>query len=231
VALGVSLEIPSGKGGSEVRLVNAPSLADPDLSSEFTLAVFVGRFRTRALSAPFAVEEVRLTRPPPARPTRHAALLGGPVSFGCATAALRLSPQTWSAALPGADPGLQATLQELAEHAGLGRASDGDLRLQIRSRLRLLLPEGHAAAAEVAQALGLSERTLHRRLQAEGTSFRQVLEAFREAEAERLLGAGRIPLGELALWLGFSDQTAWNRAFRRWKGCSPTEWLAGRRAG
>jgi len=229
VAMGVSLELSSGKGGGEVRLVNGPSLEDPFLSDEFTLAVFVGRFRTRSLSAPFAVEEVRLTRPLPARPTRHAALLGGPVQFGCGAAALRVSPATWAALLPGADPGLQATLCELAEHAGLGRAADGELKLQVRSRLRLLLPEGGAAAGEVAAALGLSERTLHRRLRAEGTSFREVLEAFREAEAERLLGAGRVPLGEVALRLGFSDQTAWNRAFRRWKGRSPTEWLEERR--
>jgi AraC-like DNA-binding protein len=231
VAMGVSLELVGGKGGHEVRLVNASSLVDPALSDEFTLAVFVGRFRTRSLAVPFAVEEVRLTRPPPSRPTRHAALLGGPVAFGCGAAALRLSPATWAAALPGADPALQATLRELAEHAGLGRAADGELRLQIRSRLRLLLPEGRAAAGEVAAALGLSERTLHRRLRAEDTSFREVLEAFREAEAERLLGTGRVALSEVALRLGFSDQTAWNRAFRRWKGRSPTEWLAGRRDG
>jgi len=229
VAMGVSLELEAGKGACEVRLVNRASLEDPTLSDEFTLAVFVGRFRSRTLAKPFTVEEVRLTRPTPARPTRHAALLGGPVQFGCGAAALRLSPATWAAALPSADPGLQATLAELAERAGLGRAADGELKLQVRSRLRLLLPEGSVAAGDVAGALGLSERTLHRRLRAEGTSFREVLEAFREAEAERLLGEGRVPLGEVALWLGFSDQTAWNRAFRRWKGLSPTEWLGERR--
>jgi len=229
VAMGVSLELSAGKAGGEVCLVNGATLEDPALSDEFTLAVFVGRFRTRSLSAPFAVEEVRLTRSQPSRPTRHAALLGGPVRFGCGAAALRLSPSTWEALLTSADPGLQATLSELAEHAGLGRATDGELMLKVRSRLRLLLPGGCAAAGDVAGALGLSERTLHRRLRAEGTSFREVLEAFREAEAERLLGAARMPLGEVALRLGFSDQTAWNRAFRRWKGRSPTEWLEERR--
>jgi AraC-like DNA-binding protein len=236
VAQGVSIEIaesPRGAGeaaqASEIRLLNAGE--GDSTADEFTLAVFVGRFRARPGSPPFAVEEVRLTRPPPARPTRHAALLGAPVAFGCATAALRIPPAAWRAPLPGADPGLLATLRELAEHAGLGGppggprgAAGADLAVQVRSRLRLLLPEGRAAAAEVAEALGLSERTLHRRLQAEGVNFRRVLEAFREAEAERLLHAGRLPLGEVALRLGFSDQTAWNRAFRRWKGMSPTEW-------
>jgi AraC-like DNA-binding protein len=234
VALGVSLEITEPRGGdqaAEVRLVNAQSVQDPGPSDEFTLAVFVGRFRARTPGIPFQVEQVRLTRPPPERPTRHAALLGGPVVFGCGVAALRVAPGSWSARLPSADAGLLATLRELAERVGLGRAGDDDLQVQVRSRLRLLLPEGHAAAAEVATALGMSERTLHRRLHAAGSSFRRVLEAFREAEAERLLASARLPLGEVALRLGFSDQTAWNRAFRRWKGMSPTEWAEGRRVG
>ena len=51
-----------------------------------------------------------------------------------------------------------------------------------------------------------------------------MLDGFREAEAERLLASGRVPLSDVAFQLGFSDQTAWNRAFRRWKGMSPTEW-------
>ena len=227
VALGVTLELTGGREdrqASEVRLVNAPSVLDPAHSDEFTLGVFVGRFRARTPGIPFQVEEVRLTRAPPPRPTRHAALLGGPVVFGCGSAALRVPARCWGAPLPTADAGLLATLRELAEHAGLGHAGDDDLEVQVRSRLRLLLPEGNASAGEVALALGLSERTLHRRLQVTGSSFRRVLEAFREAEAERLIAGGRQPLGEVALRLGFSDQTAWNRAFRRWKGMSPTQW-------
>jgi AraC-like DNA-binding protein len=230
VALGVTLELAEGADGGEVRLVNAPSMPDAAQSDEFTVGVFVGRFRARASSPPFRVEQVRLTRPAPPRPTRHAALLGAPVQFGCGAAALRIAAPSWRAPLPGADAGLLATLRELAEHAGLGRAGDDDLAVQVRSRLRLLLPEGRASATAIARALGLSERTLHRRLQASGSSFRRVLEAFREAEAERLLAAGHLPLGEVALRLGFSDQTAWNRAFRRWKGMSPTEWSARRAA-
>jgi AraC-like DNA-binding protein len=225
VALGITLELAEDGEGGEVRLLNAPGDGDAAHSDEFTLAVFVGRFRSRTGPVPFRVDQVRLTRPPPAHPTRHAALLGAPVAFGCKVAALRFPAAVWRAALPSADAGLLATLRQLAEHAGLGAAGDDDLAVQVRSRLRLLLPDGRASAGEVADALGLSERTLHRRLQAGGASFRLVLEGFREAEAERLISAGRLPLGEVALRLGFSDQTAWNRAFRRWKGMSPTEWV------
>jgi AraC-like DNA-binding protein len=224
VALGVSLELEESSGGGEVRLVNARDHPSPVASDEFTTAVFVGRFRSRGIDPPFAAQEIRLTRPPPGHPTRHAALLGAPVVFGCGATALRIAAPSWSARLPMADAGLQAMLRELAERLGLGRAGDDDLEVQVRSRLRLLLPDGRAEAGAVARALGLSGRTLERRLHAAGTTFREVLERFREAEAERLLAGGRLPLGEVALRLGFSDQTAWNRAFRRWKGMAPREW-------
>jgi len=231
VALGITLELAEDPESGEVRLLNEPGERDAASSDEFTLAVFVGRFRSRTGAVPFRVDQVRLSRAPPARPTRHAALLGAPVTFGCKVSALRFPAPVWRAALPSADAGLLATLRQLAEHAGLGGPSEDDLLVRVRSRMRLLLPDGRASAAEVAGALGLSERTLHRRFHATGTSFRSILEGFRETEAERLISAGRLPLAEVALRLGFSDQTAWNRAFRRWKGMSPSEWMERSAAG
>jgi len=230
-AAGFRLEVARTPDGGEVRLVpcgpTAPGDRAREVSDEFTLAVFVGRFRTRGVVPPFRAAAVRLTRPPPARPTRHEALFGAPVMFGCAVAAIDLHRPVWAARLPGADPGLQATLRQLADRIGLGAAAS-DLEASIRARLRSLLPAGVADAVAVGRSLGMSERTLHRRLQAQGRSFRGVLEAFREAEAERLLSAGALTLPEVALKLGFSDQTAWNRAFRRWKGMAPRAWLASR---
>lgn len=224
VAIGFSLELVEA-GGGEVRLVPAAPFEGREVSDEMTLAIFVSRFRG-VVSGPFA-REVRLSRPAPARPTRHAELLGAPVAFGHAVAALRVAPGAWSAPMPSSDPALQATLRQIAARLDLGAAAD-DLELAVRARLRTLLPEGRGDAAQVARSLGLSERTLQRRMREAGRTFREVLEAFREAEAERLIGAGRLPLGEIALQLGFSDQTAWNRAFRRWKGMSPTDWAQAR---
>lgn len=231
VASGFGLEVERRPEGGTVRLVPAhpPSGRDrmAEVSDEFTVAVFVGRFRTRPLAPPFRAAEVRLTRPDPGRPTRHAALLGAPVVFGCAAAALDVPADAWRARLESADPVLQQTLRQLAERIGLGEA-ESDLELSVRARLRTLLPDGRGEVSAVARSLGLSGRTLHRRLAAMGRTFRQVVEDFREAEAERLLSAGRMPLGQVALRLGFADQTAWNRAFRRWKGTSPRRWLESR---
>ena len=63
-----------------------------------------------------------------------------------------------------------------------------------------------------------------------GRTYQAVLDDFRAGEAERLLLDGRVPLAQVALALGFADQTAFSRAFRRWKGETPKDWLAQRRA-
>jgi AraC-like DNA-binding protein len=233
VASGMSLEVERADGGGEIRIVCSPEGPPPgrprEVSDEFTIAVTLGRFRSRPTSSPFRVSEVRLTRAAPPRPSRHAALLGTEVVFGCAVAALRVPAETWAAKLPGADPMLQETLRGLAERLELGKAS-GDLEQAVRARLRSLLPQGGGDAGEVARSLGMSVRTLHRKLRAEGRAFGDVVDLFRESEAERLLAAGTVPLAEVAYRLGFSDQSAFTRAFRRWKGAPPSAWLAAARA-
>lgn len=221
-----ALEVSDGEdGGGVVRLVWPRPLEVRDVSDEFTLAVCLGRFRSSRVGA-FRVGAVRLTRPAPERPTRHEALLGAKVAFGCSQTAVDLPAPTWRLPLRRADPTLQETLRQLAAHLELG-AAESDLETAVRARLRSLLPDGAPSAAEVARALGMAERTLQRRLQSAGTRFSRVLDAFREAEAERLLLNGT-PLAHVAQFLGFSDQASWNRAFKRWKGQSPRQWVSAR---
>ncbi len=229
VAHGFALELDAGPSGGEVRILHPRASPLDPVGDEFTLAVLVGRFRSADAEAPFRAAEVRLTRPAPPRPTRHEQLLGAPIRFGCSVAALAVPAAAWRARLRSADPALKETLHRLADRLELGAPASGDLELAVRARLRALLPDGRAEATAMSRALGMSERTLHRRLHDAGTSFRAVLDRFREAESERLLAARRLPLAEVALRVGFSDQTAWNRAFRRWKGMAPTDWVASRR--
>jgi AraC-like DNA-binding protein len=222
----IGLEIERGAASADVRLVNPEPFPGMEISDEMTLAIFVGRFRGDA-GAPFRPSSVRLSRPAPHAPTRHAALLGAPVTFGCSVSGMEIPLAAWTAPMRRADPALQETLRQLAARLELGASGD-DLEMALRARLRTLLPEGKADARSIARTLGLSERTFGRRLQEAGKTYRGVLDAFREAEAERLLASGKAGLSDVAFRLGFSDQTAWNRAFKRWKGMSPTEWLQSR---
>ena len=90
------------------------------------------------------------------------------------------------------------------------------------------MPKGRLGASRVAAALGMSERSLHRHLRESGQSYQGIVDVFRREEAERLLIAGRADMTEIAHRLGFADQSAFSRAFRRWTRMAPRVWLARR---
>lgn len=79
-------------------------------------------------------------------------------------------------------------------------------------------------ADTVAARLGISERTLHRRLAADGYSYRQLDERVRRNMAERLLVDSSLGLESIAQQLGYSEAAGFSRAFKRWTGYSPNQW-------
>jgi AraC-like DNA-binding protein len=222
------LELVPVPDGAEVRLVRIYQSPSEELSwvvSEFILSVCVGHFRSQVPG--FSLTEVRLMRPTAVSARRLEQLLQARVVLGCSVGTLCIPGSAWKAPIPIANAMLRQTLHRLAVQLELG-AAGSDLELGIRARFRSLLPQGLCKASALARALGLSERTLHRRLQEVGRTYQEVLDAFREAEAERLLASGEARLSDTASQLGFADQSALNRAFKRWKGMSPTQWTASR---
>lgn len=111
------------------------------------------------------------------------------------------------------EPELRRRLAEL--DAGASAAE------RVRAALLELLPGGRGAVAEVAQRLGVSARTLQRRLQDEATSFQQVLDATREDLARYYLGATGMAGAEISFLLGFEDPNSFIRAFHDWTGTTP----------
>jgi AraC-like DNA-binding protein len=93
---------------------------------------------------------------------------------------------------------------------------------QMRRLLRTLLLERKASGDEVAHILSMHRRTLNRRLEAQGTSFQNILDEVRFEAACQLLDATKIPLTEIAASLGYSESSAFSRAFRRWSGEAPS---------
>ena len=97
--------------------------------------------------------------------------------------------------------------------------------LEFRSRFRLTQGSSDAwQQAQLARRLGLGERTLQRRLQRDGTSFAALLDEIRAQLARSYLGDPRLAIFEVAYLLGYSEPSAFNRAFRRWTGQSPRRW-------
>jgi AraC-like DNA-binding protein len=109
---------------------------------------------------------------------------------------------------------LEEELALLSAPRGLGER----VRQAIEERL-----EARPIARQAAQAAGTSERTLRRRLAAEGTRFRQLRDGARRTQAEALLADPQRSITDVALELGFSDASSFARAYRRWHGESPAE--------
>ena len=100
---------------------------------------------------------------------------------------------------------------------------DRALSLRVREHLRAALP-GHLALPVIAQRLFLSPRTLHRRLEDEGTSFRAIKDSMRRELATDWLTKTARPLGRIGADLGFADAAAFYRAFTGWTGSGPREY-------
>lgn len=208
------------EGGVRLEMRPAPSPM-PSVGEEFSLAVTLKNLRHIA-AAPVPVTEVWVTRADPGT-SALPSLLAAPVRFGAPVGALCFAASVMELPLRTADPYLHAVVAALATSLELGDTHD-PFAQAVRARLRDALPRGEPEAASVARTLGMSERTLHRRLQERGTTWRAVLDAFRRDESIRLLQSRHNALADIALAVGFSDQTAWTRAFRRWTGTSPTRW-------
>jgi AraC-like DNA-binding protein len=187
---------------------------------EFSLSVVVGRVRSRTARR-LEVRQVELTRPQ--GPPEFAQLLEAPVRFGAHRVALRLDDHALDLEPDTADPRLHAALSDVVRTT-VGASGSSSLELAIRTRLHDLLPSGSGDAASVARLLGVSERTLARRLADEGTSFRKVLEAYRAEEGPRRLAQNVHSLAQIAADLGYNDQSAWTKAFRRQHGVTPAAW-------
>lgn len=148
-------------------------------------------------------------------------LFGCEVDYGASWTGLEVPPEGLDAPLTTADPeALMATARICERELEEVMAS-----ASMRSRVRQLLlnEEGRfPSLSSTARVLRLSPRTLHRRLDAEGTSFGAVLDDVRHALAVEHLRAGRLSVKEVALRLGYTDVANFRRAFKRWEDVPPS---------
>lgn len=101
------------------------------------------------------------------------------------------------------------------------RERSSAFRREVEARMEPLLALGPVRIDRVARELGYSRQTLYRRLKAEGVTFEEVLDRLRHRLALRFVRDQSLPVKEAAWRLGFSDPTAFSRAFKRWTGTSP----------
>jgi AraC-like DNA-binding protein len=103
------------------------------------------------------------------------------------------------------------------------RKMSGAWRLGVENAIAPLLPHGQARISEISQRLGVSPRTLERRLACEGMTFSRVLDELRFDLARRYLQERDLPISEVAWLLGYRETSAFNHAFKRWTGKTPKQ--------
>lgn len=166
--------------------------------------------------------EVHFTHPAPIDISEHQRIFGCPVRFRHPRMELAFNRDTLGWCLPMANARLARELESLIH------AISGDLYRpdnwtdRVRHQIGQLLWQGERPRLEVvASNLAISSRQLQYRLKEEATSFQALLDQCREEVALRHMNAGHRTLGEIATLLGFSGQSAFNHAFKRWTGVNP----------
>jgi len=196
----------------------------PPPAQQYTFASLV--LRSRASSGTqWRLDAVDFTFPPAPDLDAYNKIFACPVNFGMPQARLIIPRQSWEQRVEGANEALFSVLEQHARHLmETVPSGEPDLLDTLRAELRARLRGGDASIGVVAKALGMSERTLQRRLDSLQVSYSDVLAEVRQELACEYLREPQVSIAEVAFLLGFSDQSAFGRAFKRWTGATPRAW-------
>jgi AraC-like DNA-binding protein len=194
--------------------------ASPDLEPreliDFHLGIGVILSRRTLQNRGATPVEVWFTQPEPRDVAPYHALFGPSLRFSAECNGLVANGSSLQQPLPHHDP---VTLQVVEQLPSLE-----DFVARVREHIEAELPHGNTTAGRVADKLAISGRTLHRRLRSHGTTYQDQLDQVRYKLAMKYLASRRYPLGEVALLVGFAQQSAFQRAFKTWAGQTPAEY-------
>ncbi|OYW46958.1 MAG: AraC family transcriptional regulator [Sphingomonadales bacterium 32-68-7] len=195
--------------------------AEPPVSVDATFATLMELAR-RGTGTDVRPLRVDLARPG-LRSAAHESYFAAPVRLGAPRNLLVLDAADLDRPFPGHNPELLAMLTP-ALGTALEDMQTRSLSEQVVLELKRSLPSGRPEVSELARRMGLSERTLQRRITEEGHSFRELLVEARRELGHRLLSDEAVALDEIAFLLGYQDATSFHRAFREWEGVTPGRW-------
>ena len=150
--------------------------------------------------------------------------VGTKVEFGADTDEIALNSNARELPLIHSDSYLNDLLLKYCEAALADRRDDmSQLRTRVENAIAPLLPHGRVLVEDVARSLGMSERTLARKLSDEGLNFTEILQQLRRDLAVRYLDDRKLHVSKIAWLLGFREVSAFTHAFKRWTGKTPRE--------
>ncbi|MEZ5277020.1 MAG: AraC family transcriptional regulator [Opitutaceae bacterium] len=190
------------------------------LSNEASLASIISISR-EVSTQPCRPIAVHFQHTAPSSTRAHEDYFGCPVHFESGRDALLFSDETLAAPNQLGDEGLSRFFENHLESELSVVEADPSLASRVRRQVSQALSEGVPTLSEVAGRLGMSGRTLQRRLAKQGHSFITLVDDTRRQLAMRLLRQTDYSLAEVAFMTGFSEQSAFTRAFKRWQGQTP----------
>ena len=200
-----------------------PDVESADQISDGSLAVAVNAVRALG-GADWNPTEVLLPRAAPADSEPFRRHFRAPVRFNQETATIVFPARDLDLPVAGADPVLRGLLEERIRQMKGGSGSE--FRDDIRRLLRTRLTGNRCSAGDIAHLMAMHRRTLSRRLKGGGMGYRAIANEVRFEIARQLLEDTEVPLGQIAAALGYSEASAFTRAFRRWSGQTPSDWRA-----
>ena len=222
-ALTVTLETQGG--GTWVRIDVQPEVQAFRLAADSRLAIVVSACREMTGTA-MAPRSIRFPYRRPQDVREYERFFRCPLEYEAPATSFLLRDEDLDRPVVQADPNLIRYLDQLAQEALEALSATERLEDHVRRAIWPRLASGVPALGDVARDLGMSARTLQRRLRRAGTSFASLVDRFRREMAPALLRDGRLAVSEVAFLLGYADPSSFQRAFRRWTGTSPSAFRA-----
>lgn len=190
------------------------------LSNEQTI-VAVTQISREVSKEPFSPDAVYFRHGGPDDISAHESYFGCPVHYDADRDAIEVSEEHLRAPNKLGDASISAFFDTHMDREIAELPEEQELDGRVRSLVSPALSEGVPNIADVAARLGLSARTLQRRLAAQGHAFQDLVDEARQELAVRLLRRTDYALAEVAFLTGFAEQSAFTRAFKRWRGETP----------
>jgi AraC-like DNA-binding protein len=201
--------------------VYLPGIDAIEQISDAAIAVGFNMMRELAGAEP---SEILMSRPAPIDLAPYRRFFGSTPRFDAEQLALVFPERLLALPVRGADPKAREMLEKsVAAYWAVSQPSVTDQVIRVL-RPRVIFSE--ASLEEIAGTLKMHPRMLNRRLEAEGTTFRQLLNQARFEVARQLLAGTKVQVTDLALALGYADTSSFSRAFQRWSGVAPSDWRA-----